>query len=534
MIENSKAQRTKTIAEDESRLPGTNAKLRIGIVGSGAAGLAASWLLSRRHDITLLEADSRPGGHAHTAWINQKRNALVESGFDTSPTRVSDILSVDTGFIVYNEDTYPNFTAWMKELNISTQATDMSFAVSRNAGEFEYAGGTRGGLFAQPANLLKPRFWLMLRDLVRFYKESVTACDSIADETLGEFLQRGGYNQSFIEDHLLPFGAAIWSSPRAAMLNHPVKDFVRFCDNHGLLKLSGRPQWRTLKQGSADYVSKVVDSLQGNSKLILNFPVATVRAENNGVLVTTDDGRSQHFDHVVLACHANQALSMLAQPEAQHKEILGSFNYELNTAILHTDKSLMPQRRAAWASWNYVEPENSSSDSLPGVVYWMNKLQSLPGKANYFVSLNPVKQPATKSILRSMQYQHPLLNRETSSAQHKLWGLQGRGSLWFCGSYFGAGFHEDAVQSGFAVAEQLGGCRRPWSVENESSRIHLGLFEEAATTTVTNPPPTAASAGSSMAEGSNGSENSREESTTVAPKSDVTSPVADKRLQSLT
>lgn len=450
--------------------------LRIAVIGSGAAGLAATWLLSQRHDVTLLEADNRPGGHAHTAWIDRQLQVLVDRrSADQATSAKTDLLAVDTGFIVYNELTYPNFTAWMQELGVPTQATDMSFAVSRNAGAFEYAGGTKGGLIAQPANLLKPRFWLMLRDLVRFYRESVEASNSVANETLGEFLQRGGYNQSFIEDHLLPFGAAIWSTPRAAMLDHPVKDFVRFCDNHGLLKLSGRPQWRTLNNGSADYVGRVIASLQGNSKLSLDFPVASVRTENNAVTVLARDGRVDHFDHVVMACHADQALGILEQPAQQQQDILGCFRYEQNVAILHTDELLMPKRRAAWASWNYVEPRNSAADALPGVVYWMNKLQNLPCKENYFVSLNPVRKPARETVLRTMQYQHPILNRETSLAQRNLWSLQGKEGLWFCGSYFGAGFHEDAVQSGLAVAEQLGGCRRPWSVADESSRIHLGM-----------------------------------------------------------
>lgn len=459
-------------------------RLKIAVIGSGAAGLAAAWLLNKRHNVVLLEADERPGGHAHTAWVEPEKGNLLHSlvGSQRSQPRpgqattAHNVVAIDTGFIVYNQVTYPNFTAWMDELGIDTEPTNMSFAVSRDSGGFEYAGGTRRGLVAQPSNLLKPRYWKMLRDLVRFYKSAVAASEASDDETLGDFLLRGGYSRSFIDDHLLPFGAAIWSTPQASMLDHPVKAFVSFCDNHGLLKLTGRPQWRTLSQGSASYVSKVISSLPADCTQ-LNFPVTSVEKTDAGVLVKADDGRLEHFDQVVIACHADQALKILHQPSQAQRKLLGCFCYENNEAILHSDSSLMPVRPAAWASWNYVETNEQSAQYLagvkPGVVYWMNKLQNLQCSQNYFVSLNPAIAPADHTVLRTMQYQHPVFNMATLGAQRQLWDLQGVGNVWFCGSYFGAGFHEDAVQSGLAVAEQLGACRRPWSVADESSRIYL-------------------------------------------------------------
>ena len=458
--------------------------MNIAVIGSGAAGLAAAWLLCRQHNVVLLECDDRPGGHAHTARVDAVSGKLSDPGeveehtgrlsdhSSCSTNMVSNAIAIDTGFIVYNEVTYPNFTAWMNELGVATEPTDMSFAVSRDSGGFEYAGGTRGGLFAQPSNLLKPRYWRMLRDLVRFYKNSVAASDSSDEESLGEFLRRGGYSKSFIEDHLLPFGAAIWSTPQATMLDHPVKAFVSFCDNHGLLKLSGRPQWRTLSHGSTSYVSRVLADLP-LAGVRLNFHVTSVENTHSGVCVKSDDGRVEYFDQVVVACHADQALKILDQPTKRQRELLGCFRYEKNDAVLHTDSSLMPLRRAAWASWNYVESVDSPAEAKPGVVYWMNKLQNLQCSGNFFVSLNATVAPAENTVVRTMQYEHPVFNNATSRAQRQLWDLQGSDNIWFCGSYFGAGFHEDAVQSGLAVAEQLGDCRRPWEVDNESSRIFL-------------------------------------------------------------
>ena len=326
-------------------------KPTVAVVGSGAAGLSAAWLLSRTCAVTLLEQSDKFGGHADTV---QMRNGQP----------------VDMGFIVYNEATYPNLSAWFTHLDVATQPTEMSFSVSRLAagtakpshppGEqrrFEYAGGRRGGLLAQPANLLRPRFWSMLIDLVRFYHTAVAAVakDSGGSEilTLGDFLRRQGYRRAFIEDHLLPFGAAIWSSSQAAMLDYPLAAFVRFCDNHGLLKLANRPQWRTVSGGSKEYVSRVIQDLDGE---MLHLSHRVVRVQRPAVCsddllarrakVTLADGENLEFDHVVLATHADQALALLDDADTDEQRLLGEFAYSSNVAVLHTDASVMPRSRS--------------------------------------------------------------------------------------------------------------------------------------------------------------------------------------------
>jgi len=448
---------------------------RVAVVGAGAAGLSAAWLLGKRHDVTLIEGSSWSGGHAHTAWIDETSQSLVDA--TDAYQAVDDAgqsLAVDTGFIVYNELTYPNFTAWMKSLAVSTQATDMSFAVSRNEGNFEYAGGSLSGLFAQPSNLLRLRFWRMLRDLVRFYREAVETSDSHNELSLGEFLHQRNYSQSFVDDHLLPFGAAIWSTPQEKMLDYPVRSFVSFCDNHGLLKLYGRPQWRTIQHGSASYVKKVTqDIISTGGFVITGNPVRRVLRSGNELTIILGHGEHMTFDHVVLACHADQALGLVEQPSELENELLGVFRYEDNEAVLHTEPAVMPGRRSAWSSWNYVEQTGDDRQAKPGVVYWMNRLQNLSTEQDYFVSLNPQRPIDASKVLRTTSYSHPVFNQSTHKAQQRLWRLQGVHNTWYCGSYFGSGFHEDAIQAGFAVAEQLGGRRRPWQVENESSRIVL-------------------------------------------------------------
>lgn len=427
-------------------------RMHIAVVGSGAAGLAAAWLLSKQHRVTLLEKDDRLGGHARTATIT-----------GVEPQKI------DTGFIVYNEPSYPNLTQWFKAMNVATESSDMSFAVSRENGSFEYAGGPVFGLFAQRSLPLKPRFWSMLRGLLRFYREAPSTIPANSEQSLGEYLSEHGYSQAFIQDHLLPFGAAIWSTSKARILDYPAASFIRFCDNHGLLKISGRPQWRTVSGGSERYVGAVLESLDEGA-VRCNFPVSRVERFADHVVVHSRHGESVTADHVVLATHADQALACLDEPSEDENALLSKFEYESNQAILHTDIAVMPRRKRAWCSWNYVE-HSGSDNTRVSLSYWMNKLQNIESNTQYMVTLNPERPPAKGTILCSHIYQHPVFTAQTWKAQQSLWQLQGRARTWFCGSYFGSGFHEDAVQSGMAVAEHLGGVERPWKLDNPSSRI---------------------------------------------------------------
>ena len=439
-------------------------RLKIAVVGTGISGMSAAWLLSQKHDVTVYERADRIGGHSNTV------DAHTAHG--TVP--------VDTGFIVYNEQTYPNLTALFAHLDVPTQASEMSFAVSLDNGALEYAGGDSiAPLFAQKRNLVRPRFWSMLRDLRRFYRDAPGDIARLGPQaTLGDYLKLGSYGAAFRDDHLLPMAAAIWSAPARAMLDYPAASFIRFSDNHGLLKITNRPVWRTVRGGSRAYVDKLTASYAGHIRL--NENIVAIRRDETGVEIDTAAGDTQRYDHVVMASHADQALALLAQPSSQERAILTKFRYSRNLAVLHCDEGLMPRRKAVWSSWNYIgerqgarnSAHNGAADAVT-VSYWMNRLQNLPSETPLFVTLNPQRPPHAGTIFHSEVYEHPLLDAEAIAAQQRLWPLQGVNRTWFCGAYFGAGFHEDGLQSGLAVAEHLGGLKRPWRVANESGRIHI-------------------------------------------------------------
>ncbi len=427
----------------------------IAVIGSGISGLSAAWLLSKKHQVTLYDRNDYPGGHSNT------RTVVVEG----KP------VPVDTGFIVFNEKTYPNLIALFDHLNIETAPTNMSFAVSAKGGHYEYSGSGLSGFFGQKRNAFRLRHYKMLADIRRFFREPVQlASVDQQDISLGEFLARGGYSSGFIQDHILPMGAAIWSTPSEKMAEFPLRSFLQFFDNHGLLQFTDRPKWRTVRGGSQNYVQALLSD--SNIDLRVNTPIGHVERHERGTAIRAVDGRVFEHEEVVLACHSDEALALLADADLQERNILSAIRYSRNEAVLHTDKSVMPMRKKLWSAWNFIRPENARG-GLPMVSYWMNKLQPLDCSTDIFVTLNGTDKIRDKDVLYRTGYMHPVFDRAALLAQKALWSLQGRRKTWFCGAYFGSGFHEDGLQAGLAVAEQLGDVRRPWTVEEESGRIHL-------------------------------------------------------------
>ena len=439
-------------------IPQNRPRQKIAIIGSGIAGMSAAWLLDKSHDVTVYESSARVGGHSHTVQAS---------------TPGGDV-AVDTGFIVYNAVNYPNLVALFDHLDVPTKASNMGFAVSLDRGRMEYGGDNLVTLFSQPRNLIRPRFWSMLSELLRFYREAPAHAEQLEADltTLGDYLDAHGYGQAFQDDHLLPQAAAIWSASARDIRDYPAAAFIRFCDNHGLLKIADRPVWRTVEGGSRAYVSRLTAGYA--DRIRVGVAALGVARTAKGVVVRDSRGGSDTYDQVVIAAHADEGLAMLETPTHAERTLLGAFGYSRNETVLHSDIALMPRRKALWSAWNYLGRTEPGGDRQLCVTYWMNRLQGLPGATPLLVTLNPLQPPDPAKVFHTQVYEHPRFDAAAIRAQRDLWSIQGEGGVWWCGAYFGSGFHEDGLQAGLAVAEAMGGVRRPWVVENESGRIHLG------------------------------------------------------------
>ena len=401
--------------------------MKIAIIGTGIAGNVAAYKLRKEHDITVYEAGPYVGGHTNTVDIQEgSRN-----------------IAVDTGFIVFNDRTYPNFIRLLEALGQDSQPSEMSFSVQADSGGLEYCGTSLNAMFAQRRNLLRPRFYRMIGDILRFNRTTLPGVDHLDEsETLGRYLFENDYSREFIDHYLVPMAAAIWSAESLSVLDMPVQFLARFFANHGLLQTENRPQWRVIRGGSREYVSKLVAGHK--DRIRLNSPVKALRRVDDRVELITEAGGKEYFDYVFVACHSNQALSLLGDASPDEQTVLGDIAYQANEAILHTDASLMPRRRRAWAAWNYHFPQDQSRHVA--VTYNMNILQGLKTTQQYLVTLNDDQSIDPSRIIRRVQYEHPIYSSESVAAQRRQADIN-CDRTFFCGAYWGNGFHEDGVVS---------------------------------------------------------------------------------------
>jgi len=417
---------------------------RIAVVGAGIAGLSTAWLLAKQARVTLFEAGAKAGGHTHT----------VDVGLDgvSHP--------VDTGFLVFNRRTYPNLIALFAALGVEAVETEMSFGVSLAEPGIEWSGTDLSSVFAQPANLLRPAFLCMLRDIMRFNRETTRLAreGNMPMLSLGDYLALESYSPSFRDWYLLPMAAAIWSCPTRTMLDYPLATFVRFCHNHGLLQIFDRPQWMTVKNGGRTYVRRMLEAL---SDVRLETPVKGVVRDEGGVWVSSRHG-TERFDRIVFACHSDQALAILGTAATQEeRRLLSAVRYQNNLAVLHTDPNLLPSRRKVWSAWNYMTGKGAPDARPVSVSYLINRLQPVPFEAPVVVSLNPFREPDPARVIERIEYAHPVFDRGAIDAQSRLPRLQGHNNTWFAGAWTGYGFHEDGLRSAIAVVESMG-VEVPW------------------------------------------------------------------------
>ncbi len=406
--------------------------MKIAVIGSGISGLSSAYFLSKKFKVDLFEKEDHFGGHSFTYNIKEGDK----------------FVPVDLGFIVFNKVTYPNLVNFFNELNVPYEKSDMSFSVSIKNTNIEYSGSGLGGIFANKQNLFNLKFLNMIKEIISFYKAAPNLLnEEIQNDTLGDFLNKKKFSKHFIEYHLIPMVAAIWSMPFNKSKEMPLRFFLNFFTNHGLFKLKNRPQWYTVSNRSKTYVKKVTDKISG--EIFKNYKVDKLIRSNDNIRVMIDN-EFIDYDQVVLASHADESLSMLENPTEQEKNILGKFNYVKNEAILHVDERLMPYKRRAWSSWNSVSDGKNTC-----ITYWLNKLQNLNTTNNYFLTLNPIFRINDKSIIKKINFTHPFLNSENTALQNDLHLIQGKKRTWFCGSYFGYGFHEDGLKSAIELVNNF-------------------------------------------------------------------------------
>lgn len=424
--------------------------MKIAVVGTGIAGNVAAYHLSRNHDVTVFEADSRIGGHTNTLDVSLAGRRYA----------------VDTGFIVFNDRTYPNFIRLLDELGVESQESDMSFSMRNEKNGLEYKGSTLNTLFAQRRNLVRPSFFRMIRDVLRFEREAPEVLEEGgAYVSLGEFLESRNYSEEFIEHYIIPMGAAIWSAQPVGMREMPARFFVRFFINHGLLSVDNRPTWRVIKGGSNRYVEKLVAGHR--DRIHLNAPVQQISRHSNGVRLTVRGSEPLHFDQVFLACHSDQALRMLKDPTESEKHVLGAINYQSNEAILHTDSSLMPKKKLAWAAWNYHVL--AGDRDRVALTYNMNILQGLDAAEQLCVTLNNREKINPDRVLRTIQYSHPVFTQHAVEAQARHAEINGANRTYYCGAYWRYGFHEDGVLSALNALEHF--AKRTSNEERHFRRV---------------------------------------------------------------
>ncbi len=423
--------------------------LDIAVIGAGVSGMAAAWLLAGRHRVTVYEQFDRIGGHVNT----------VDVAGPDGP------IAVDTGFTVFNEINYPNFTALLRHLGIATRTTRLSLSASLDDGAIEYGMPSVARLLGHPGNLLRSGYWRMLRDIRRFRRHTRVLLDQRGtdDLTLGAYLANSGYSSEFIEHHLLPVAATIWATAPSDMRSHPAAAFVRFATSHGFLPMSGRSrEWRMIVGGSHTYMQRLAASLAGCIQT--RCAAVHVRRHPDAVTVVTEEGESRRHDHVVIATHADEAVAMLEDASFDELRLLGAFTYSSNRAVLHRDARLMPRRRRVWSSWNYVSGRDPRRrQQRVCLTYWLNALSGVDRRVPLFLTLNPHREPDPTAVEATFYYDHASFHPTALRAQRELPMLQGVRNTWYCGSYFGNGLHEDALVSGLAVGEALGGVRRPWA-----------------------------------------------------------------------